>query len=186
MDLVLKICDDYLLDKVWAHLVPLSAFAPSPKFTSQASIANASSIIHLLSTNSKWSQIISSLPHPPLPELTSSSALSSSSQAISAWPRDYIPRQLLSLIFITLIGIHLLYFIFAGLSYIFIFNHDMMRHPRFLKNQIKLEIQCSMQSFPGMTALTLPWFQAEVMGYSKLYDDVGKYGWTYLVLSVPL
>jgi Delta7-sterol 5-desaturase len=186
MDLVLKICDDYVFDKVWAHLVPLSAFT-SPEFTSsQGGITNASSIISLVSTNSKWSQLISSLPHPPLPELTSSSILNSSSQNISAWPRDYIPRQLLSLIVITVIGIHLLYFIFAGLSYTFIFNHDMMRHPRFLKNQIKLEIMCSLQSFPGMTALTLPWFQAEVMGYSKMYDDVGKYGWTYFVLSVPL
>jgi Delta7-sterol 5-desaturase len=185
MDLVLKICDDYVFDNAWAYLVPLSAFT-SPEFTaSQGGITNASSIIPLLSTNSKWSQIISFLPHPPLPELTSS-AFTSSSQTISAWPRDYIPRQLLSLIVITVIGIHLLYFIFAGLSYTFIFNHDMMRHPRFLKNQIKLEIQCSIQSFPGMTALTLPWFQAEVMGYSKMYDDVGKYGWTYLVLSVPL
>jgi lathosterol oxidase len=106
--------------------------------------------------------------------------------ATSAWPRDYIPRQILSLIVLTLIGIHLLYFVFAGLSFKFIFNHDMMRHPRFLKNQINMEIQCSMKAFPFMTLLTLPWFQAEVMGLSRMYDDVGKYGWTYLVLSVPL
>ena len=37
-----------------------------------------------------------------------------------------------------------------------------------------------------MVILTLPWFQGEVMGYSKLYDDVGEYGWAYLVLSIPL
>ncbi|KAF9223437.1 hypothetical protein BS17DRAFT_781852 [Gyrodon lividus] len=103
----------------------------------------------------------------------------------SAWPRDHIPRQLLSLSVITLIGIHFLYFIFAGLSYQFIFNHDMMQHPRFLKNQIKLEIQASLQAFPAMTLLTLPWFQAEVMGYSRLYDNVDEYGWLYLGFSIP-
>ncbi|KAF8135029.1 C5-sterol desaturase [Boletus edulis] len=106
-------------------------------------------------------------------------------QPQSAWPRDHIPRQLLSLIVVTLVGIHLLYFIFAGLSFRFIFNHDMMRHPRFLKNQIRAEILSSLKAFPGMTLLTLPWFQAEVMGYSKLYDDVSEYGWFYLVFSVP-
>jgi Delta7-sterol 5-desaturase len=37
-----------------------------------------------------------------------------------------------------------------------------------------------------MMLLTLPWFQAEVMGYSWLYDDVGKYGWFYFFASVPL
>ncbi|KAG6896658.1 hypothetical protein C0992_006857, partial [Termitomyces sp. T32_za158] len=61
----------------------------------------------------------------------------------------------------------------------------MMRHPRFLKNQIKLEIQCSLRAFPVMMLLTLPWFQAEVMGYSRLYDGLDTYGYFYLVASVP-
>lgn len=121
-----------------------------------------------------WAHLV---PHPASVTLSS---------PISAWPRDHIPRQILSLVFITVVGIHLLYFIFAGLSYQFIFNHDMMRHPRFLKNQVRLEILCSLRAFPFMTLLTLPWFQAEVMGYSKLYDDVDEYGWFYFVASIPL
>jgi len=60
----------------------------------------------------------------------------------------------------------------------------MMRHPRFLKNQVRLEISSSIRAFPGMTLLTLPWFQAEVMGYSRLYNDVGEFGWGYLVFSI--
>ena len=152
MDLVLRLADDYILDSVWARLVPFNdLLAEHPSHSILG--ANTSTI--------------------PL-------------QPQSAWPRDYIPRQLLSLIVVTLIGIHLLYFIFAGLSFQFIFNHDMMRHPRFLKNQIRNEIIASLKAFPGMTLLTLPWFQAEVMGYSKLYDDVSQYGWPYLVVSVPL
>ena len=126
MDLVLRICDDYFLDKLWARLMPLSV------------------------------------------------------------PREYIPRQLISLCVITLIGIHVLYFLFAWISYQFIFNHEMMKHPRFLKDQVKLEIQSSLRSFPGMMLLTLPWFQAEVMGYSKLYDGLDTYGYIYLLASVPL
>ena len=126
MDLVLRICDDYFLDKIWASLIPLSV------------------------------------------------------------PREYVPRQLISLCVITLIGIHVLYFLFAWISYKFIFNHEMMKHPRFLKDQVKLEIQSSLRSFPGMMLLTLPWFQAEVMGYSKMYDGLDTYGYFYLVASVPL
>lgn len=87
---------------------------------------------------------------------------------------------------VTLVGIFLLYFVFATLSFVFIFNHEMMQHPRFLKNQIKLEIQLSLRSFPGMTLLTLPWFQLEVMGYSRLYDEPLEYGWFYLIFSAFL
>lgn len=93
---------------------------------------------------------------------------------------------MISVTILTVLGIHALYFIFAGLSYYFIFNHEMMKHPKFLKNQVRQEIQSSLRGFPGMTALTLPVFMAEVRGYSQMYDDVDKYGWTYLVLSVPL
>ena len=148
MDLVLRICDDYLFDSVWAMLIPLPVFNRQQlPFLFQAGAANS---------------------------------------RVSAWPRDYLPRQILSLSVITLIGIHVLYFLFAWISYTFIFNHEMMKHPRFLKNQVKLEIQSSLRAFPGMTLLTLPWFQAEVMGYSKMYDGLGKYGYFYLFASVPL
>lgn len=80
----------------------------------------------------------------------------------------------------------MLYFLFATLSYYFIFNHEMMKHPRFLKNQVRKEILCSLKAFPGMTLLTLPFFQAEVMGYSKLYDDPGRYGYSYMIFSAFL
>jgi len=151
---------------------------------------NGSTIAAKLPSGRTWSSIVASLPHPPLPTANetylSSSPYSFSNLPLSesAWPRDYIPRQILSLTVLTLVGIVLLYFVFATLSYYFIFNHEMMRHPRFLKNQVRLEIMTSIRAFPGMTLLTLPWFQAEVMGYSKLYDDVGKHGWGYLVFSI--
>ena len=174
MDLVLRISDDLFLDKVWARLVPLSAFAtlPGPPQYTNGSLGT-------------WSHAVSFLPRPPL-RVGDLSAYYSSSHPLSAWPRDYLPRQLISIITLTLVGIHILYFLFAGLSYKFIFNHEMMKHPKFLKNQVKLEIQTSLHSFPGMTILTLPWFQAEVMGYSKLYDGLDTYGYFYLFASIPL
>jgi lathosterol oxidase len=67
MDLVLRICNDYFLDKLWARLILLSV------------------------------------------------------------PREYIRRQLISLSVITLIGIHVLYFLFAWIPHQFIFYHEMMK-----------------------------------------------------------
>ncbi|KAJ7466502.1 fatty acid hydroxylase [Mycena latifolia] len=172
MDLILDQCDTYFLDAIYAKLVPLSAFA----------ILHGSHNVRDDSFTAQWSKIVSLLPRPL--DNASDYALSELVQT-SAWPRDYIPRQVLSLSIITLIGIHLLYFIFAGLSYYFIFNHAMRRHPRFLKHQEKLEIQSSLRAFPFITLLTLPWFFAEVRGYSRLYDGAGTYGYVYLLASAP-
>lgn len=178
MDLVLRICDDLFLDAAWAKIVPLDAFP--------VQLANGSTIVPVMSQDSSaWTQLVSHLPR-PLVDIPEDLYAPFTKSVVSAWPRDYVPRQLLSLCLITMIGIHLLYFIFAGFSYYFIFNHDMMNHPRFLPNQVRQEILCSIKSFPGMLALTLPWFQAEVMGYSKLYDGLDTHGWWYLIVSVPL
>lgn len=178
MDLVLDICDEYALDKIWAHLVPFSAFAAESSLPTNQGLVNTS----------KWTDFVSLLPRPQLPVESASPFDFTPAPVtfVSAWPRDYVPRQLISLTLLTLVGIHAMYFIFAGLSYKYIFNRNMMRHPRFLKNQVKLEIQSSLKVFPTITLLMLPWFQAEVMGYSKLYKNVDKYGWLYLFVSIPL
>lgn len=192
MDFVLDICDEYAFDKIWAHLVPLSAFATQNSLPINHGLVNASSgfppVAGIVAASSKWADFVSFLPHPPLPVelVTSADFTAAPATLVSAWPRDYVPRQLISLTLLTLVGIHALYFIFAWLSYKYIFNHDMMRHPRFLKNQVKLEIQTSLKAFPVMTMLTLPWFQGEVMGYSRLYESVDEYGWLYLFFSIPL
>lgn len=163
MDVILGLADEYLLDRVWARLVPGTHALLRLSPQSHALPINASIIPPL----AKWSIL-----QPPA--------------IASAWPRDHIFRQLLSLTVITLIGIFVLYFLFASLSFYFIFNHDMMRHPRFLPNQVKLEIICSLWAFPGMTLLTLPFFLSEVRGHTRLYDKVEDYGWPYLIASVPM
>lgn len=187
MDLVLSLADDYVLDKVWAHLLPVSAFAGTVNSTLLSSAASLNSTLPLLAaapTTSKWSHLISYLPHPPLSEDISFSPAFSDVPLVSAWPREYLPRQFISLTAITLIGIHVLYFLIAGLSYKYIFNHEMMKHPKFLKDQVRLEITSSLKAFPGMTMLTLPWFLAEVQGYSKMYTNVEEYGWGYFFFSI--
>jgi lathosterol oxidase len=51
-----------------------------------------------------------------------------------------------------------------------LFDKNLERHPRFLKNQIRLELKQGLTSIPVMSALTVPFFLAEVRGWSKLYD----------------
>lgn len=185
MDVILHFADELVLDSLWSKLLPLSAFVNQASSPSSSPIAT---LPHSLTSSSHWTSLIQALPRPPI-SLGAASGIvpiSPSKLSLSAWPRDYLPRQITSVVILTLIGIHVLYFLFAWLSYSYIFNHDMMKHPKFLKNQVKLEIQCSMSAFPAMTVLTLPWFIAEVRGHSMLYDNVSDYGWTYLVLSVPM
>jgi lathosterol oxidase len=45
-----------------------------------------------------------------------------------------------------------------------------MKHPKYLKNQIRLEMLLANWSFPGMALMTAPICVAEVNGWSKLYD----------------
>jgi lathosterol oxidase len=81
---------------------------------------------------------------------------------------------------------YVIYFAFASFSYVFIFDKDTFKHPKFLKNQIRQEIKQSMASMPVMAIFTAPLFYAEVKGYSLLYMDVEKYGWWYIVFQFPL
>ncbi len=196
MDYVLSLADNIVLDKVYAALLPAHVFYPQPTTNSTSTTAPFGfGSVH----PNPWLSLVAHLPHPSpqsflyaisLPPAYETPSFlrrfDSPPSTLPAWPRSYIPRQLLSLSIITLIGIHVLYFLFASLSYYFIFNHKMMKHPRFLKNQIRKEILCSLKGFPGMTLLTLPFFQAEVLGYSRLYDDPNQYGYGYMVFSAFL
>jgi lathosterol oxidase len=174
MDIVLDIVDELVLDRLYAAALPLSVFLPKV-----AANVTASSIPQ--PAPSLWSSVVSSLPHPPVTHAadaaTKLAAHSSSlptwllrwgspAVAASAWPRDYIPRQMLSLSVITLIGIHVLYFVFAALSYYLIFDHDMMKHPKFLKvSRVEITSVCGSltvysepsQAGDSMCTECIPW-----------------------------
>ncbi|OLY83515.1 C-5 sterol desaturase erg31 [Smittium mucronatum] len=74
----------------------------------------------------------------------------------------------------------------AGFEYVYIYDKDNMKHPKFLKNQVQMEITTSLKAFPTITVLTIPWIYAEINGYTLLYDDPFKYGIAYLALSAVM
>lgn len=47
-----------------------------------------------------------------------------------------------------------------------------MRHPRFIKGQVKMEITMSVKGFPWLDLMTLPWFLGECRGYSRMYEGI--------------
>lgn len=112
------------------------------------------------------------------------------SSYLSSLARDSILRQALSLYLLTYIGILFLYFSMATASYYLIFDHRMKLHPRYLPNQVSLEIASSLRAFPWIDIMTLPWFLGDVRGWSLLYDNVddspiggGIKGWVWLGIS---
>lgn len=51
-----------------------------------------------------------------------------------------------------------------------IYDKRLLQHPRYLPNQMQQELKQGLSSIPIMSALTVPFFLAEVRGWSKLYD----------------
>ena len=49
-----------------------------------------------------------------------------------SWPEDDPYRQILSLLIIVIVGGYMVYLIPASLSYFFIFDHRLMKHPLIL------------------------------------------------------
>lgn len=100
-----------------------------------------------------------------------------------SWPEADITRQFISLFLIMTFGGSAGYLIPATLSYFFVYDHRIMEHKFFLKNQIRLEITVALSSVPFMAIPTVALFVAEIHGYSRLYDDVEEYGTWFLLVS---
>ena len=100
MDVVLEVADYLVFDDVWAKLVPLSGALRLDNATTSAGQK-------LGGTNwlSAAADALPSALRPPSPLLVASSLSSTSPSSlvgdsllqVSAWPRDYIVRQILSL-----------------------------------------------------------------------------------------
>ncbi|WVR03072.1 hypothetical protein IAU60_000061 [Kwoniella sp. DSM 27419] len=166
MDLILNFADDYVFDNVYAYLLPhppIPSTLPVMYNTTSASLKYSTSTTY----------------NPPSTHIDSGAFTTGSSL-----PRDHILRQTLSLFTIALLGAYALYFLFCSISYFFFYDRRLEHHPKFLKNQIRKEIKSSLIAAPVIDLMTLPWFVGEVRGHSKLYEDVGQYGWGYLVLSL--
>ncbi|SCV02182.1 LAMI_0G16644g1_1 [Lachancea mirantina] len=170
MDLVLEFFDAYGLDYVYAKTLPATlASHVAPQWQSVLAlnhdVGNSTILLQDLANKAVGSspEIYGYVPYLfRMTEYTFESVL----------PRYNVLRQLLSLTVITTIFGWLLYLAAATFSYLFIFDKAVFNHPRYLKNQMSLEIWQAMTSIPTMVLLTVPWFLLELHGYSKLYMDI--------------
>ncbi|OTB06920.1 hypothetical protein M426DRAFT_318630 [Hypoxylon sp. CI-4A] len=152
MDVVLEVTDTFLGDYIYAQLHPKPQ---SLDFLDQSFNATAAQVA------SSWQfETVNPYFH----------FTPSIYAYLSAWDRDNAYRQSISLFFITWIFGFILYFSVATLSYIFVFDKKSLEHPKYLKNQMWLEIKQANRSMPIMSMLTVPFWMLDVRGYTKLYN----------------
>ncbi|KAG7812176.1 hypothetical protein KL921_001408 [Ogataea angusta] len=192
MDIVLEICDTFVFDKVFATLLPSSLARYMPQ--KPKAIDNLAEFI-----NNGTQAAIAYSEAANLPQIFSFNKeiygvnnkyhfFDESPYAhLSLLGRSNIIRQSISLFFIMTIFGWLLYFSVAALSYHFVYDKTNFNHPRYLKNQMSLEIKQATSAIPVMVILTIPWFLLELHGHSKLYYDVNEStgGWWALVYQIP-
>ena len=69
----------------------------------------------------------------------------------------------------------MIYLLCATLSYVFVFDKTTFDHPKYLKNQMRMEIKQTLQSVPIMAIFTVPAFVGEVRGHSFIYDNTADF-----------
>ncbi|EGO57612.1 hypothetical protein NEUTE1DRAFT_116882 [Neurospora tetrasperma FGSC 2508] len=155
MDVVLEVTDQFMFDYMYAWLLPARpALYDFPDKTNGTA------------------QSFSSWVYEPATKFFSLEPSQAAYQSI--WTRDNIYRQALSLFLILWLFGLVTYYVFASLSYIFVFDKKTMEHPKFLKNQVWLEIKQTNAALPVMAFFTFPFLVAEVRGYSLLYDTTAE------------
>ena len=165
MDVILNFLDDHYLDSAYTKLFPSATFAPSAQLLISPTIKDSACTLARSLANIGVD-----------PSSTSSSSLSS---AASLFPRDSIIRQFISLFLLAWSSSLVLYLAVSALSYYYLFDRRLEHHPRFLKNQIKMEIDMSLRSQPIIALMIAPWFTAEVRGNTLMYDSFADYGSTW-------
>lgn len=80
-----------------------------------------------------------------------------------------------------------MYLIGSFVLYHTLFDKRLLQHPRYLPNQIRQEIHQGLSAMPVMAILTVPFFIAEIRGWSKLYDFSSESPfWGFTLLQYPL
>ncbi|XP_038561665.1 lathosterol oxidase-like isoform X1 [Micropterus salmoides] len=104
----------------------------------------------------------------------------------ASWTEDWAVRQIISLWVVTNLGAELIYLGFGTLSFYYVFDHKLMKHPQFIKNQVRKEIQLGTVAIFWMSFPTVALFFWEVRGNSKLYDNISgsPLGWSGVFLSI--
>ncbi|KAF2012496.1 hypothetical protein BU24DRAFT_452911 [Aaosphaeria arxii CBS 175.79] len=169
MDIVLEAFDTYAFDHLYAALAPVKQYPLGAN-------ATFSSAPKTLPTNN-WqfepaSEYLSFTPGP--------------NAYLSQLTRDDWRRQLVTLFIITWVFGLIVYYVFASLSYFFIFDKATFNHPKYLKNQISLEIKQANAALPVMAIPTAFCFLFEVRGWSKMYDSTAEGpGMWYNIIQFP-
>ncbi|XP_077985753.1 lathosterol oxidase-like [Glandiceps talaboti] len=102
------------------------------------------------------------------------------------WSEDNWLRQFLSLLVIVNMGGYFLYLSTATVSYYFIYDHRLLKHPQILENQVRREIIYTCKSVPWMSLPTCVLFLFEVRGHSKLYCDISQSQLGYFSIIVDV
>lgn len=201
MDIVLEFADYYFLDKVYGNLLPKNGLVDqfvlnSPTFAAFSTAAK--------STRNSFNTTIegNKLPLPFGFVINKISSLQNKEDIYGLKPsllpatkyiyssmlgRSNLLRELISIFFITAIFGWALYLSVAYISYLTVFDKKIFNHPRYLKNQIYLEIHQAVTAIPTMVLLTAPFFLLDINGYSKLYFKVDEStgGWKAVIFQVP-
>ncbi|KAG5421701.1 ERG3 [Candida metapsilosis] len=233
MDIVLEVCDYYILDKLYAKALPrggavdqfiqnspviqqvsskVSQFFPTSAvsgyepldnavFGNGTAAAAASSVANSLnyqfnstSINAAnlpaflWAKIMSFQSKSDIYGYKPSFLPAGEYFSSSLLARSNLFREALSILAITTLFGWLLYLTVAYLSYVFVFDRRIFNHPRYLKNQMWLEIHRAMTAIPVMVALTNPFFLLELNGFSRLYFDINECtgGWKFVLMQIPM
>ncbi|RKF65239.1 Delta-desaturase [Erysiphe neolycopersici] len=171
MDIVLELCDTYFFDKVYASALPAQTL-------SLVNVGIANTTIYSDTKSTAWQYT---------PASSFFSFTPKDAAYMSSWNRDNIYRQAISLFFITWFAGATVYFVFSTVSYLFVFDKTTFKHPKFLRNQIRMEIAQAVKAMPFIAILTMPFFLAEVRGHSKLYEKWSHEPFPYYnILQFPL
>ncbi|XP_022092110.1 lathosterol oxidase-like [Acanthaster planci] len=102
------------------------------------------------------------------------------------WSEDYWLRQCFSSAILCYIGGTTIYLTVSPLVFWFIFDHRLMKHPLFLKNQIRREMWMSLTAGIFLCLLTSVVLLLELRGYSKLYsmDEIDVTVYEAIVLVI--
>lgn len=194
MDIVLEITDHFAFDRVYANLLPKNGLVANwvnGKLHNQL-LMNAThvagpillpmpiqAVADFAKKFQKKNEIYGEVPTLFLPktEYTSQSLLG----------RSNLVREWISLMIITTVFGWFLYFAVAFLAYVTVFDKKIFSHPRYLKNQMRLEISQAVFAIPWMVMLTTPFFLMELHGFSRLYLDVNEStgGWKAIFFQLP-
>lgn len=200
MDIVLEISDYYLFDQVYASVLPkdgaVHKYLQSSPLASMVKRFNFGSVSDISANATNLAQspfavlydkVANYQNHDEIYGLAPNLLPATKYIDASFLSRSNIFRESLSIFIATAIFGWLLYFIVAYFSYAYVFDRKIFNHPRYLKNQMSLEIYQAVTAIPVMVLLTVPFFVAELNGYSFLYMNIDEStgGWKALLFQVP-